>query len=103
MAQSDNQKHRDGGVSPIAAAMLDRIAELGKGREDRTLSYLSAGAKKSTAERQQLLKQRRKDAGLQRATVWASQTDLDALKAKYPGPRGGIDWQDVVRVALLKR
>lgn len=100
MAQSDNQEHRDGGVSPIAAAMLDRIAELGKGNEVRTLDYL---VRKSTAERQQLLKQRRKDAGLQRATVWASQTDLDALKAKYPGPRGGIDWQDVVRVALLKR
>lgn len=81
----------------IANAMLDKIVELGKGREERTLNYLS---QKSAAERQQALVERRAQSGQARVTVWAQQAQLDALKGQFPGPRGGIDWQAVIDKAL---
>ena len=99
MASTDDQKPA-GGVSDIAAAMLDRIAELGRGNEARTMGYLMS---KSTSERQAELKARREEAGQVRVTVWAGNDQLEALKAAFPGPRGGVDWQAVIARALKGR
>ncbi len=88
-------------MSDIADKMLDRIVELGRGNEKRTLDYLTGGA--STAERQQALNRRRAEAGQHRVTVWTSIADLDALRAKYPGVRGGIDWQAIIDKALGRK
>ena len=38
--------------------------------------------------------------GLKGASIWAPEQDLDALRAAYPGPRGGIDWPKIIRLAL---
>jgi hypothetical protein len=96
MASTDDQKPA-GGVTAITSAMLDRLAELARGNEERTLEYLMM---KSTAERQAELKARRQEAGQVRVTVWAGNDQLEALKAAFPGPRGGIDWQAVIHNAL---
>jgi hypothetical protein len=86
----------------ITDKMLDRIVELGRGNENRTLGYITGGGA-STAERQKALNRRRAEAGQHRVTVWATVPDLDALRAKYPGVRGGIDWQSVIDKALGRR
>lgn len=85
-------------TNDIARKMLDRIAELGRGNEQRTMDYIMGGS--TTAERQKALKQRRAEAGQQRVTVWTTRADLDELRAKYPGVRGGIDWQAIIKKAL---
>jgi hypothetical protein len=56
--------------------------------------------RKTTAERQAELRQRRKAEGLERETIWLSDNDRAALKQRFPGPRSGIDWQAVIRAAL---
>ena len=91
------------GSNDIAARMLDRIAELGKGNEERTLDYIMNSDKPTSAERQAALIQRRTEAGQNRVTVWAAVSDLDALRAKYPGQRGGIDWQSIIDKALGRK
>ncbi len=54
----------------------------------------------SGAERQRLLKKARKAEGIRARKVWLSDADMDVLKARYPGPRGGIDWTAVICAAL---
>ena len=54
------------------------------------------------AERQEALRRRRKAAGLTDHRVWLSPADYDALRARFPGPRGGVDWGAAVD-ALLGR
>jgi hypothetical protein len=51
-------------------------------------------------ERQQRLIRRRQTEGLRRTLFWASEADLEHLRDRFPGPRGGIDWTAVVRAAL---
>lgn len=99
MASPDNQKH-PGGVTAITSAMLDRLAELARGNEERTLDYLKM---KSTAERQAALKARRVADGQVKVTLWAGADQLEALKAAFPGPRGGIDWGAVIKKALGRK
>lgn len=82
----------------ISARMIRRIAEIGRGNEIRTLDYITMG--KTTAERQKELNQRRIESGQQRATFWATLADLNELREKFPGTRGGIDWQAVITKAL---
>jgi hypothetical protein len=88
-------------MNDIDNKRFDKIVELGRGNEDRTLDFITGGA--STAERQQALVRRRKAEGQQRVTVWASLADLDALRASYPGQRGGIDWQAIINKALGRK
>jgi hypothetical protein len=52
------------------------------------------------AQRQQRLKAKRQEAGQQFARFWVPASDLEALKQRFPGPRGGIDWPAVVAAAL---
>ena len=86
----------------IAAQMLDRIAELGRGNEQRTMDYLMSD-RTTTGERQKALMQRRNEAGQRRVTLWAHLTDLAELRARYPGIRGGIDWQAIINKALGRK
>jgi len=51
-------------------------------------------------ERQSKLRGKKKDEGIARMTIWVPETTREALKAKYPGERGGIDWEAVMMVAL---
>lgn len=99
MASPDNQKH-PGGVTEITSAMLDRLAELARGNEERTLEYLMT---KSNSERQAELKARRVADGQVKVTLWAGVDQLEALKAAFPGPRGGIDWGAVIKKALGRK
>lgn len=99
MARSDHQKHSECSVTPIVSAMLDRLAEITAGNEQRTADYLTTMAK-TTSERQSELKARRQIQGKREARIWATGDDLERLRAKYPGPRGGIDWQAVIRAAI---
>jgi hypothetical protein len=57
-------------------------------------------ALRTAAQRQQRHKAKRREAGEQLARFWLPQADLDALKRRYPGPRGGIDWPAVVAASL---
>ena len=62
---------------------------------ERVLSGLNDGA-----ERQRKLTERRIAAGMVRAGVWLHRDALTALQARYPGPRGGVDWNAVLAAAL---
>jgi hypothetical protein len=79
--------------------MLNRLAVLARGNEERTLEYLTM---KSTAERQAAMKARRQAEGQVKVALWAGVDQLEALKAAFPGPRGGIDWQAVIARALKR-
>jgi hypothetical protein len=50
-------------------------------------------------QRQQRLRDQRKESGLQRVTVWISNEDIDRLRKRFPGMRGGIDWAAIVAQA----
>lgn len=50
-------------------------------------------------QRQQRLRDQRKESGLQRVTVWISTEDIDRLRKRFPGMRGGIDWAAIVAQA----
>lgn len=50
-------------------------------------------------QRQQRLRDQRKESGLQRVTVWISTVDIDRLRQRFPGTRGGIDWAAIVAQA----
>ena len=66
---------------------------------EKTLNATLSG----TAPRQQALRQRRQAQGQVRVTLWASQDEREALRQRYPGPRGGIDWQAIIAAALAAR
>ncbi len=46
------------------------------------------------------MKKARKAEGIRARKVWLSDADMDVLKARYPGPRGGVDWTTVICAAL---
>lgn len=58
--------------------------------------------RKTNAERQQALAERRAAAGMRPHRLWISDSDADQLRVKFEGPRGGIDWQAVIRTALQR-
>jgi len=86
----------------FAAQLLDRIAELAKGKEERLFNYLEQKERMTAtnAEHQQALRARREAEGLKRFTLWLNQQDSESLKQRYPGPKGGVDWSAVIRAAL---
>ncbi len=55
---------------------------------------------KSSLERQLALIEKRKVEGLKRFCFWCAPADVEVLRGRYPGERGGIDWQAVIRSAL---
>lgn len=84
-------------------AALDRIAAehpelLGKSAPEEWEQIL----KEQVTERQRKLVAKRLTQGQKRALVWAPETDLDALKRAYPGPRNGVNWMAVIAAALDK-
>lgn len=82
----------------LEARLYDRIAELTQGDGGRLMDFLQNAA--STAERQAKHEAKRKADGYQRIPIWVSHDELTALRTRYPGPRGGVDWRAVVAAAL---
>ena len=83
----------------FAGRLLDRLAELTHGNEPRALEYIT---RKTAAERQKRLHEKRLAEGVRPLKVWVRDQDYDALQAAYPGPRQGIDWQAVIDAALRR-
>lgn len=54
---------------------------------------------KSSSARQAALTERRVAAGWRRIPVWLEARDIDLLRRRFPGPRGGIDWKAVIKQA----
>jgi hypothetical protein len=55
---------------------------------------------KTGSARQKELREKRKADGIGRAVIWLSDNDRDALAERFPGPKGGIDWQAAITAAL---
>ncbi len=55
---------------------------------------------KSSLERQLALIEKRKAEGLKRFCFWCAPADVEVLRGRYPGERGGVDWQAVIKAAL---
>lgn len=78
--------------------LYDRLEQLARGNEGRLMDYLRKAS--TGAERQAKLKEQREAEGWRRVLIWAHETDLQALRERYPGPRGGIHWKAVFGAAL---
>ena len=73
---------------------------LGPSTTDEWVATLNTAL--GTAQRQQSLKQRRHAQGQVRVTLWTGRDTLEELRQRYPGPRGGVDWQAIIAAALGK-
>ncbi len=82
----------------IAGKILDRIAELSQGNEQRTMDYLSKP--QTGAERQRRYEEKLMGEGLRQVKTWLPEKDIATVKAAFPSPRGGIDWKAVIKAAL---
>jgi hypothetical protein len=80
--------------------LLDRLADLAKGNEERTLEYLAKAERMSAAERYGKWMASQKADGMRAVKAWLHDDDIAALKQRFPGPRGGIDWPAVAKAAL---
>jgi erythromycin esterase-like protein len=78
--------------------LYNRLEQLARDNEGRLMAYLQRAS--TGAERQAKLKEQRTMDGFKRVPVWLHERDIAALRAQYPGPRGGIDWGAVLRRAL---
>jgi len=89
-------------------AALDRIAAehpelLGKSTPEEWEKTLNDQDTASTgSERQKRFKKNRLEAGIKRVLVWAKESDLETLRKRFPGPKGGVNWDGVINVALNK-
>ncbi len=105
MASADDKANRRSGMNlRFAEKLLDRIAELSARDAERLMNYLEEQQHMSIngKERQRALRERRQAEGLKRHSVWLNQQDAESLRGKYPGARGGIDWDELIRDALEK-
>ena len=89
-----------------ARANLKALAEahpelLGPSTPEQWMKTLSPAL--SVTDRQQDLIHRRQAQGLQRVTHWISREDREALRQRYPGPRNGIDWQQIIDAAIANK
>jgi hypothetical protein len=50
--------------------------------------------------RQKRLREKRQAEGLRRIELWANPVELESLRGYFPGPREGVNWQEVIKVAL---
>ena len=98
MACTDSKEHSAGGLTSITRAALDRISVLAQ-NDTRLRGYLNM---KTTAERQRALKEARLAAGMKLSNVWLPQEVHESLRERFPGQRGGIDWERVARAALMQ-
>lgn len=57
-------------------------------------------ARKTGAERQAAFAVRQFEKGARLVKAWLSLSTVEALKDRYPGKRGGIDWEMVAEAAL---
>jgi hypothetical protein len=55
---------------------------------------------KPGSTRQRELRDKRKAEGVGRAVIWLSDNNRDALAERFPGPKGGIAWEQVIAAAL---
>jgi hypothetical protein len=55
---------------------------------------------KTGSARQRELREKRKAEGVGRVMIWLSDNDRDALAERFPGPKGGIAWEQVIAAAL---
>jgi len=83
--------------SQIAEKILDRIAELSRGNEERTMEYLTG---KGGYERQKRVRDKKIAQGLIRMEVWADPESTEALRQRFPGPKQGVSWPAVIEAAL---
>jgi hypothetical protein len=56
--------------------------------------------RRSGAERQRKHAEKQKAGGRKQVYLWLRDGDAAALKAAYPGTRGGIDWRRIIERAL---
>ncbi len=84
----------------IADKLLDQIVELSQGNEERMMEFLAKAS--SGAERQRRSREKKLSAGLRPNEVWTSPEELEALRQRFPGKRGGVDWRAAVFAALGK-
>jgi hypothetical protein len=77
--------------------LYNRLMELAEGDGGRLMDHLQGAG---NAERQAKFTERMKAEGWRRVPVWVQESDLDALRKEYPGPRGGVDWQAVLDAVL---
>jgi hypothetical protein len=57
-------------------------------------------ADNTRCERAARLRERRLAEGQKKLDLWAPGEEVDALKAAYPGPYGGVNWRAVIAAAL---
>jgi hypothetical protein len=82
----------------LEARLYDRLVDLSQGDGGKLMAHLAATA--SSAERQTRYEEKRRGEGFQRVPIWVHENELVALRQRYPGPRGGVDWSAVVQAAL---
>ena len=82
----------------LEARLYDRLAELTMNDGGRLMAHLEYVA--SDADRRAQHEARRKAEGYRRVPIWVHRDELTALRERYPGPRGGVDWQAVVSASL---
>lgn len=80
--------------------LISRLAELSHNDGGRLMKYLGDDAR--NREKQSRFVSAMVSKGFQKVSVWVAGHDLDQLRARYPGPRGGVDWAAVVAAALGK-
>jgi hypothetical protein len=51
-------------------------------------------------ERAARMKAKRQAEGWKMASVWTPGANLEALREAFPGSRGGVDWEAVIKAAL---
>jgi hypothetical protein len=82
----------------LEARLYDRLADLTRDDGGRLMEHLETAA--STAQRQTRHEQKRRAEGFQRVPIWVHESELAALRQRYPGPRGGVEWGAVIQAAL---
>lgn len=82
----------------LEARLYDRLAELTMNDGGRLMAHLEQAA--SDADRRAKHEAQRRAEGFQRVPIWVHRDELAALRERYPGPRGGVDWQAVVTASL---
>lgn len=81
----------------IRDRLYDRLAALAGNDGGRLMNEIS---RLSAAERQRAFRERRAAEGKRRAVLWITPAQGDALRSRFPGPRGGIEWNAVITAAL---
>lgn len=76
--------------------LYSRLIELTKHDEGRFMIHL-AEEQAPNVKRQARFTASKQAAGYRRIPVWIHDDDLQTLKKRFPGERGGVDWQSVIK------